>query len=85
VDSIGSIQSAVEGSCDHGNKPSGSTKPGQFLDQLFTKRKAHAAISRVISHTTVKPALVVARTTAEKHESDNGVLIFRLRKPGRDL
>jgi hypothetical protein len=50
-----------------------------------SSKNPRAAISRIISRTTAKSALVVAKATAEKQESENGVLIFRLRKSGRDL
>jgi hypothetical protein len=32
VDSLGSGQGHVVGSCEHGNEPSGSIKCGEFLD-----------------------------------------------------
>jgi hypothetical protein len=34
LDSPGSGQSPVAGSCEHGNGPSGSIQGGEFLDQL---------------------------------------------------
>jgi hypothetical protein len=34
LDSSGSGQEAVSGSCEHGNEPSGSTKGGEFLGYL---------------------------------------------------
>jgi hypothetical protein len=34
LDSFGSGQGQVTGSCEHGNEPSGSIKCGKFLDQL---------------------------------------------------
>jgi hypothetical protein len=32
LDSLGSGQGQVAGSCEHGNEPSGSIKCGEFLD-----------------------------------------------------
>jgi hypothetical protein len=32
LDSSGSEQGPVAGSCEHGNEPSGSVKVGEFLD-----------------------------------------------------
>jgi hypothetical protein len=34
LDSIGSGEGPVTGSCEHDNKPSGSVKGGEFLDKL---------------------------------------------------
>jgi hypothetical protein len=71
LDSFGSGYDIAEGSCDHGNEPSGSIKGGNFLTSLatvsFSRRTVPSVdtyhVSRKVLNNILKPMFL-------KHESD---------------